>query len=99
MKPHVSDFARGRRIVRILVGLAVALGLCALMFTQENSQQQMFLILASCACVVSVIVVARFMCICPHCGKRIVSGVLVLKVCPKCKHSLITGEKMKNSRK
>ena len=31
---------------------------------------------------------------CPHCGKRIVNGVLVLKVCPKCKHSLVTGKKV-----
>lgn len=95
MKPHVSDFERGRNIVRILVVLAIIFGICALMFTAENSKEQMFLVLASAACIVAVFVVARFLCICPHCGKRIVSGVLVLKVCPKCKHSLITGQKIK----
>lgn len=98
MKPHVSDFERGRAVVRILVVVAVVCGLCALLFTQENSREQMYLVLASFACVIAVIVVARIMCICPHCGKRIVSGVLVLKVCPKCKHSLITGEKIKSKR-
>ncbi len=95
MKPHISDYERGRNIVRILVVLAIIFGLIALMFTKTDSLEQMILVCASAACVISVIVVARFMCICPHCGKRIISGVLVLRVCPKCKHDLITGQKVK----
>ena len=98
MKPHVSSYERGRNIVRVLVVLAIVLGVSALMFTQENSREQMALVIASAACVVGVIVVARFLCVCPHCGKRIVSGVLVLRVCPKCKHDLLTGAKVKNKR-
>ncbi|MBR2188212.1 MAG: hypothetical protein IJ860_02210 [Eubacterium sp.] len=98
MKPHVSDFERGRNIVRVLVVLAIVLGVSALMFTQNDSKEQMVLVLAAFACVIAVIVVARFLCVCPHCGKRIVSGVLVLKVCPQCKHSLITGQKVKTKR-
>ena len=98
MKPHVSSYERGRNIVRVLVVLAIVLGVSALMFTQENSREQMALVIASAACVVGVIVVARFLCVCPHCGKRIVSGVLVLRVCPKCKHDLLTGVKVKNKR-
>ena len=98
MKPHVSDFERGRRIVMILVVLAIIFGLSALMFTQENSKEQMYLVFAAFGCVIAVVVVARFLCVCPHCGKRIVSGVLVLKVCPKCRHSLITGAKVKTKR-
>ncbi len=98
MRPHVSSYERGRNIVRILVVLAVILGVCALMFTRENSQQQMFLVLGSFACVIAVIVVSRQLCVCPHCGKRIVSGVLVLRVCPKCKYDLITGTKVKKTK-
>lgn len=98
MKPHVSDFERGQNIVRILVVLAIILGVSALMFTQENSREQMVLVLSSAACIFAVVIVARFFCICPHCGKRIVSGVLVLKVCPRCKHSLITGQKVKKNK-
>ena len=86
MKPHVSSYERGRNIVRVLVVLAIILGVSALMFTHENSREQMFLVIASALCV------------CPHCGKRIVSGVLVLRVCPKCKHDLLTGAKVKNKR-
>ena len=95
MKPHVSDFERGRNTVRVLVVLAIVLGISALMFTQPDSREQMVLVFAAFACVIAGIVVARLMCVCPHCGKRIVSGVLVLKVCPQCKHSLITGQKVK----
>ena len=98
MKPHVSDFERGRKIVMILVVLAIIFGITALMFTQEKSREQMCLVLGAFGCVIAVIVVARFLCVCPHCGKRIISGVLVLKVCPKCKHSLITGTKVKTKR-
>ena len=98
MKPHVSDFERGRNIVRVLVVLAIVMGVIALFFTQTDSPEQKFLVLGAFACVLAVIVVARFMCVCPHCGKRVVSGVLVLKVCPKCKHNLFTGQKVKTKR-
>ena len=98
MKPHVSSYERGRNIVRILVVLAIVMGVCALMFTKENSNQQLFLVLGSAACVIGVIVAARQLCVCPHCGKRIVNGVLVLKVCPKCKHDLLTGARVKKSK-
>ena len=98
MKPHVSGYERGRNIVRVLVVLAIILGVAALMFTQENSREQMLLVIGSAACVVGVIVVARLLCVCPHYGKRIVSGVLVLRVCPKCRHDLLTGAKVKKQR-
>ena len=98
MKPHVSEFERGRNIVRILLVLAIIFGIAAMMFTKTDSREQVFLVLAAFACVIAIIVVARSMCVCPHCGKRIVNGVLVLKVCPKCKHSLISGAKIKNRR-
>ena len=56
MKPHVSGYERGRNIVRVLVVLAIVLGVAALMFTQENSREQMLLVIGSAACVVGVIV-------------------------------------------
>ena len=98
MKSHVSSYERGRTIVRILVVLAIALGVFALMFSQENSPQQIALVIGAALCVVGVIVVALVLCVCPHCGKRIISGVLVLRVCPRCKHDLFTGQKVKAKR-
>ena len=94
MKRQLSEFERGRRIVLIFVILAIVLGVTALMFTKEDSKEQMILVSAAFFCVIAVIVSARLFCRCPHCGKSIVNGVLVLKVCPKCKHSLITGKKV-----
>ena len=64
MKPHVSSYERGRNIVRVLVVLAIILGVSALMFTHENSREQMFLVIASAACVVGVLVVARLLSAC-----------------------------------
>ncbi len=93
MKRQLSEFERGRRIVLIFVILAVVLGVAALMFTKEDSREQMILVIAAFVCVAAVVISARLFCRCPHCGKRIVNGVLVLKVCPRCKHSLITGKK------
>ncbi len=95
MKHHISDFERGRNIVKVLVALAVAFSLIALMFTKENTSQNLYLILAALACIVGVVFVSLRFCRCPHCGKRILNGVLVLKVCPKCKRSLLTGAKVK----
>ena len=95
MKDHVSDFERGQKIVKILIALAIGLCVAALMFSRENSTQQTWLIAGAATCLVGVVVVALRFCRCPHCGKRIINGVLVLKVCPKCKRSLITGKKVK----
>ncbi len=94
MKRQLSDFERGRRIVLVFVILAVVFGVAALLFTNENSSEQKILVTAAFLCLVAVLICARIFCRCPHCGKAIVSGVLVLKVCPKCKRSLITGKKV-----
>ena len=99
MKPHVSSFERGRSIVRALVVLAVVLGISALFFTVEDSSAQFILVIGAAACVVAVIVVANILCVCPHCGKHIVSGVLVARVCPRCNYDLITGTKVKKQKR
>ncbi len=97
MKGHMSEFERGRRIVLILIVLAIAFGAVALLFTEENSNQQVYFILAAFVCVAGVVITSLLFCRCPYCGKRILSGVLVVKVCPKCKRSLATGQKVKKS--
>ena len=95
MKEHVSDFERGRKIVQVLLVLAIAFGVIALVFTAENSNQQMVFILAAFACLVGLVITSLTLCRCPHCGKHIMNGVLVVKICPKCKRSLTTGKKVK----
>lgn len=97
MKGHMSEFERGRRIVLVLLVLAISFGAAALLFAEEDSNQQVCLILAAFGCVAGVVISSLLFCRCPYCGKRIVSGVLVVKVCPKCKRSLATGKKVKKS--
>ena len=45
--------------------------------------------------IAAVIYVMVKYCRCPHCGKRIMFGVLKITVCPSCRRSLITGKKAK----
>lgn len=96
MKPHSSGFERGRRIVLVLVALAVLFGIIAFMFSGEDSKEQLLFISGAFLCILGAAITAFMLCRCPHCGKRILNGVLVLKVCPNCKHSLTTGSKVKH---
>ena len=43
-------------------------------------------------------VLAGLACRCPNCGKVIFLGVLAVNTCPRCKRSLVTGNKVKKSR-
>ena len=95
MNSRVSAFERGKRIVIILLALAVLLCLYALMFTEEYSKENLIAVIAAFFYFIAMIVTAAQLCRCPHCGKRIISGVLVVKVCPKCKRSLTTGNKVR----
>ena len=99
MKDHVSDFERGRKIVQILLVLAIVFGVTALVFTAENSNQQFVFILAAFVCLLGLVITSLTLCRCPHCGKHILNGVLVVKICPKCKRSLTTGKKVKRQPK
>ena len=95
MKPHQSLFERGRKIVILLIAFAIFFGVAGLMFSADNSRSQIIYILCSFACILGVVITSAVLCRCPHCGKRIVNGVLVVKVCPRCKRSLTTGKKIK----
>lgn len=95
MKPPISAFEHGKRIVAVLLGLAVVFCLYALMFTEEYSKENLIAVMAGFVCFVAMIIAAAQLCRCPHCGKRIIFGVLAVKVCPKCRRSLATGNKVR----
>ena len=61
----------------------------------ENSSQQVIFIFAAFTCMAGLIVASLKLCRCPHCGKRILNGVLVKKICPNCRRSLTTGKRVK----
>ena len=90
-----STFEFGRRVITLIVTLAICCAAGALFFTQENSRLQTILVIASFALFASILVVSYTLCRCPHCGKPIVNGVLTRRTCPKCKRILFTGEKVK----
>ena len=94
MKPYVSEFERGRKIVLVLLVLAIAFGVVALC-SAENSSQQVIFIFAAFTCMAGLIVASLKLCRCPHCGKRILNGVLVKIICPNCRRSLTTGKRVK----
>ena len=100
MKPSFTDsFARGQKLVRYLMVGALLAGAAGLLLFGEGTMQQAVCVLLAAALIAAVIVVALLECRCPHCGKRIISGVLVLSTCPRCKHNLYTGDKPKKGKK
>ena len=48
---------------------------------------------------IAIIYIAAKYCRCPNCGKHIILGVLAIETCPRCKHSLTTGKKVKKSKR
>ena len=96
---YPNTFARGQKLARYLLAAAIGAGLIGLLFFPENSVRQTVCVLLSAAFLAATVVAAARLCRCPACGKRILGGVLVLEVCPRCKRSLYTGDKTKKTKK
>ena len=94
-----SSFARGQKKVRWLLVLAIGAGLCGLLLFSEKSAPQLLFYVLSLGLLISIPFVAKRECRCPYCGKSVISGVLVLEICPKCKRNLYTGEKVKKAKR
>ena len=94
-----SDYARGQKLVRSLLVLALIAGAAGLLLYREGTTGQTVCVLLAAALIAAVLVVAARDCRCPHCGKRIINGVLILDTCPRCKHNLYTGDKPKKAKK
>ena len=58
MKPYVSEFERGRKIVLVLLVLAIAFSVVALC-SAENSSQQVIFIFAAFTCMAGLIVASH----------------------------------------
>ena len=94
-----SRFARAQKLVRYLMVLALISATAGLLLFREGTIQQVVCVFVSAACIIAVFVVAARDCRCPHCGKRIINGVLVRDTCPKCHYNLYTGDKPKKGKK
>ena len=92
-----NDFVYGRDLVKkLLIGAVVACVLSLLM-PRQSYLQIAFIALTAVIFFTIIACLAKY-CRCPHCGKVIFFGVLVIRQCPRCKRSLVTGKKMKKAK-
>ena len=70
-----------------------------LLLYREGTTGQLVCVLLCAALIAAILSIAARDCRCPSCGKRIISGVLVLDTCPRCKRNLYTGDKPKKAKK
>ena len=90
-----SDYETARdRLRTVMIAAAIAC-VGSLLTPQSFLSLKLFLTIATILLFVTMLFIIVRGCRCPHCGKRILTGVLVVKVCPKCKRSLTTGKKVK----
>ena len=95
MKAVVSDFEYGRTRVKYTMVIAVLTVIAALFF--DDTAKLALELTSLVFFALSIYTLVKY-CRCPHCGKVIVLGVLAIRQCPRCKHDLITGKKMKKSK-
>ena len=97
MNRYDNDFVYGRDLVKKLMIGALVSCVVSLVLQQQSALQMAFVLLTVIIFITTIVCMAKY-CRCPHCGKVIFFGVLAVTQCPRCKHSLITGKKMKKSK-
>ena len=97
MKGYANNFVYGRELMKkLLVGSVIA-AVAAYVF-QTNQTVSTVLTGICLILFASVIYIMVKFCRCPNCGKVIFLGVLAVNTCPRCKRSLVTGNKVKKTR-
>ena len=97
MKGYANNFVYGRELMKkLLVGSVITAVAAYIM--QPNQTVATVLTAVTLILFASVIYIMVKFCRCPNCGKVIFLGVLAVNTCPRCKRSLITGNKVKKSR-
>lgn len=87
-------FEYGKKMSKYCIIFSIVLCVISLLVTQ-GSVVQIVLTVATVAMMVATVVCIYKYCICPYCGKHIVTGVLTVKNCPRCRRSLVSGKKIK----
>ena len=97
MMGYANNFVYGRELMKkLLVGSVIA-AVAAYVF-QANQTVSTVLTGICLILFASVIYIMVKFCRCPNCGKVIFLGVLAVNTCPRCKRSLVTGNKVKKTR-
>ena len=98
MNTYINSFMHGRELLKkLLIGDILAAVLAT--FTRSNPGLMFFFSAATLLMFIAIIYIAAKYCRCPNCGKHIILGVLAIETCPRCKHSLTTGKKVKKSKR
>lgn len=95
---YENSFVYGRELVKKLLVMAIVTAVVTLLM-RSNPSVQLFLTIITIVLFVAVFVTIYKNCRCPHCGKVIFFGVLAVTTCPKCRRNLITGKKVKKSKR
>ena len=97
MKGYANNFVYGRELMKKLLVASVITAVAAYIM---QSNQTLATVLTAVTLILfgTVIYIMVKFCRCPNCGKVIFLGVLAVNTCPRCKRSLVTGNKVKKSR-
>lgn len=93
-----NDFQYGQSRVKTLIYAGVGCALLALVCGLFSKTIESVLMIVTLVIIAWAFVVLFRYCKCPHCGHRIVFGVLAVTTCPACRRSLTTGKKVKKSK-
>lgn len=98
-KVYENTFVHGRELTKkLVIATVIGCALSLLFMVQGNTTMQFLLIgFTTIGMIGSVYVIFKY-CVCPHCGKHITMGLLVIENCPRCRRNLVTGKKGKKNR-
>ena len=98
MNTYINSFMRGRDLLKkLLIGDFISAILAT--FMRSDPGLMFFFSGLTLLLFIAIIYIAAKFCRCPNCGKHILLGVLAIDTCPRCKHSLTTGKKVKKSKR
>ena len=98
MNFYENEFVYGRRMLKYTMSVSIVCCVATLIAQAGTSMHNICFVLAIASFAFAVYIIYRY-CRCPHCKKVIFLGVLSINTCPKCKHNLITGKKVKKSKR
>ena len=98
MNVYENDFTYGQSHLKKLLYAAVASAVISL-FLRANPPMQMLFFVITFALFIAIFVVLIEFCRCSRCGKIIFFGALAVTTCPRCKRNLVTGKKVKKSKR
>ena len=98
MNTYINSFMRGRELLKkLLIGDFAAAILAT--FTRNNPGLMFFFSGLTLLMFIAIIYIAANYCRYPNCSKHSLLGGIAIETCPRCKHSLTTGKKVKKSKR